>query len=277
MTKEELRALKERWTPELTAGANSALWSTPTSPFGTTERGQLDLRGLPLSPGRGEGLRLEELDLSASTADGLVLAKSEVSGCRFDFAEWRWSDYRTDYEACSFEGTKFSTRTASGGFGQSRFRFSSFRDANLSDMSSNRPKFEECSLMSIKMLRHETGGARFHRCEIGGSITHSTFSGTGGGFFDCDLREAEFTDCDFKMMKLERCLLGEHHLWFSDWGKAFDRLDQLAPKARDLAVLIDVWRSQVEWHPTQLLDLRDAHLQSPEVQKSLRATQDPRQ
>lgn len=80
---------------------------------------------------------------------------------------------------------------------------------------------------------------------------------------------AVFTDCDFNMMKLELCRLDEHHLWFSDWEEALERLKQFVPDTPTLAALIEVWRSQVEWHPTQLLDLRDSHLQSPEVQKSL--------
>ncbi len=261
MKVEEKRILRERWTPEAARAGNLLIGGGQTQPpFGTTEAGAVDLRGLEVDARRLAGLALRELDLTAARTRGVVFFDCQLEDCSFEFADWPWSDYKSSFRRCRFRGAILHP----GGFGRSNFVECDFGKSDLSGLSCNRPRFEYCSFEEAKMHGSEMGGSLFESCKFDGMVKNCTFSGTGGGFLRCDLRRAVFMECDFKMMRLENCMLAAEHLWYDDWPAALSRLETaLGEVPTDIAPLLSTWRQQANWHPTQLIDIRHIRKKYP--------------
>jgi hypothetical protein len=64
---------------------------------------------------------------------------------------------------------------------------------------------------------------------------------------------------------MEDCRLAPEQLWFSDWPAALARIEAALEKVADdaLRVLLSVWRQQLRWHPTHLIDLRSIQSKYP--------------
>lgn len=175
---EQLRAVEERLHE---AARSMRMRPMPESPFGSTEAGYADYRGITLAqPVRYLGI--ERVDLSdAVFKDGASINESEARACRFDRIDMRRVFVRRRFEGCSFVGAKlngarlgvefagcdFSSANLSRSFATDcRFVNCTFAEANLSDVHFISCVFEGCDFSAVKSLSGSVARSRF----VGGVV-----------------------------------------------------------------------------------------------------------
>jgi fluoroquinolone resistance protein len=157
--------LRARWTPEQALAVNNAILhasrtfgSMPDSPFGITDGGKADFRGLDVHRSI-RYLTVRDTDMSYSTfTEGASLSQSEFSGCVFDGVVLRGTIVTRRFEATSFVGAQ---------------------------LNGIRPGTEyiDCDFTGAAMDRAVAMGTTFVRCDFsrtrmtGAIYNHCTFDG----------------------------------------------------------------------------------------------------
>lgn len=183
-----LKPLRERWDPEQIASLEAQLLAasrTPKgiefdSPFGVTDAGFLDLRGVPLSESV-RYTRLRRADFSGALfREGASLTESELTQCVFDRADIRNRFVSRRFTGCGFVGAKLQ---------QSRlgtvFTGCDFTKANLSGSVASGTRFERCDFTGARLGSIMwTQRCVFDHCvfddlvSLSGSVAGSVFIGT---------------------------------------------------------------------------------------------------
>ncbi|HEU0086916.1 MAG TPA: pentapeptide repeat-containing protein [Pseudonocardiaceae bacterium] len=158
---------------------------------------------------------LSDLDLSAAKLDHLRFFGATLRNCRFHRASCRdWRLWRTDVEACSFEGADLRD-AALGTWEKGRgntFRGVIFRGADLRGISCQAAVFVDCDFSDAKLDGVDFGGSHFVRCVFGGPLrdvmfhrTSSLAKGLGPNpMEDVDLSKAELQYVSFSDLDLDR-------------------------------------------------------------------------
>jgi len=183
------KQLISRWEPEQITAINKALADIsgkqnlhkkdrafPPSPFGRTDSGLEDFRGVALTESM-EYLTVQNLDLSYALLEpsgGLIY--STFTNCRFDGVKLagrfitkvfkhcsfhkailKHAAFGEQFEDCDFTGSNLShTKGRDVSFTRCRFTDASFRGAHLMYC-----KFEECHFAGVKMNDGSLAGSRF--------------------------------------------------------------------------------------------------------------------
>ncbi|UOR00683.1 pentapeptide repeat-containing protein [Leucobacter allii] len=185
MTPQTKRRLRDRWTPERTASIERELVlaarrpgaSAPTSPFGTTGGGRIDLRGIRLTT----PIRWQHaigVDLSdAVFADGASVNESELEDCVLDRIDMRGVFVRRRFVDCSFAGAKLSGARLGG-----TFIGCDFSGATLSRSVASGVRFERCTFTGATLRAVQwTSRCVFDHCVFDG-VAALTGSVAGGVF-----------------------------------------------------------------------------------------------
>ncbi|MDA3804467.1 pentapeptide repeat-containing protein [Clavibacter sp. CT19] len=175
--------------------ASRTLATMPESPFGFTDSGKADFRGLAVF----ESIRyltVEDTDMSYSTfKDGASLSQSEFSRCVFDGMDLRGTIVTRRFEATSFVGAKLN-----GIRPGEVYIDCDFTDASMDKAVAMGSKFVRCDFSQVKMT-----GAIFYHCTFdecrfdGAKLDYASF---GGSDVLGEVDAAVFEGCLVDKMKI---------------------------------------------------------------------------
>ena len=150
----------------------------PESPFGLTDDGFADYRGITLAePVR--YLSIESVDLSdAVFKDGASVNESEAKRCRFERIDMRNVFVRRKFDSCSFVGAKLNGARLGG-----EFVACDFSSANLSKAFATDCRFVNCRFAGANLSNVHFISCVFDGCDftavksLSGSVAKSKFMG----------------------------------------------------------------------------------------------------
>lgn len=150
----------------------------PESPFGRTDEGFEDYRGITLAEAV-RYLSIERVDLSdAVFKDGASINESEAKGGKFERMDMRNVFVRRKFDSCSFVGAKLNGARLGG-----EFIGCDFSRSNLSKSFATNCKFVDCkfagaNLSGIYFISCVFDGCDFTGVKIlSGSVARSRFVG----------------------------------------------------------------------------------------------------
>lgn len=180
--------MRQRWSKDLLRSVNSVMqrgMEVPDSPFGLTDRGLADFRGVVITNAV-NGLNFVNTDLSL-VSDSLA---GQFDRCRF--------------ENCAFVQASFGTNLGSE-FLDCQFHFASLKEATL------RGKFERCDLSGSNLYRATGSEVSFLSCTFkGASFRRSEFYRCL--FESCEFAEARFADGSLCWSRFVGCNLLDQDL-----------------------------------------------------------------
>ncbi|MCW1887747.1 pentapeptide repeat-containing protein [Luteolibacter flavescens] len=147
------------------------------SPFGETDAGRLDLRGLTL-PGSAQLRRIAfaPADLGASVWKGVWLERCTFHEAGFDHADLRSiAEHGNGFTGCTFARSSF--RDAAIGYRGSRFESCTFEAADFRGAVFVRPEFNGCEFHGCKLDGCDLNGSSFDRCRFTGTLRNVWFRG----------------------------------------------------------------------------------------------------
>ena len=223
------------------------------SPFGMTEDGLLDFRGLCL-PETAELRRVSfgPADFSASSWARVWLERSRFDRADFAGASFQViGDHGNEFLSCRFSRTSF--RGGVLGYRGSRFVSCAFDRADFSRALFVRPEFDDCEFRDCKLNGCDFNGASFERCRFMGELRDVWFRGgfalpadmseygvpranrmTDVSFEGACLREATFSNgCDLSSVRIPK---DGYHQLCAQWSQRLKILQEIArtwgPEAR---------------------------------------------
>jgi len=148
----------------------------PESPFGLTEMGMADYRGVTIAePVR--YLKVANVDLSdALFKEGASINESELEACRLDRIDMRSVFVRRSFSDCSFVKARLSGARLGGEFVRCdftganlsksfatdcKFTGCNFAGATLSDVHFISCTFEDCDFSDVKLFTGSVAGSKF--------------------------------------------------------------------------------------------------------------------
>jgi len=148
----------------------------PESPFGLTEMGMADYRGVTLAePVR--YLKVGNVDFSdVQFKKGASINESELDGCRLDRIDMRSVFMRRSFSDCSFVKARLSGARLGGEFVRCdftganlsksfatdcKFTGCNFAGATLSDVHFISCTFEDCDFSDVKLFTGSVAGSKF--------------------------------------------------------------------------------------------------------------------
>lgn len=147
------------------------------SPFGTTEGGLLDLRGLEV-PSRTQLRRVvfSPADFSGSNWGRVWLERSSFEDSVFDSSRLlSASDHGNSFSKCRFLRASF--RDAKVGYLGSRYRECVFDRTDFRGAGFIRPEYDSCTFSDCRLDGVDFNGASFEFCSFSGLLTNVWFRG----------------------------------------------------------------------------------------------------
>lgn len=256
-----MKELVKRWRPDQIVEVASALKAgkNPQSPFGLTDSGLADLRGLLVKePLILNGQTISGLDLSFASVSKLLCIQCEVTECTFDYAKMALLSNSTSIANSSFREAGLLT---SGSAGSAKFLNCDFRGSNLTGSTFKEGEFDGCDFSKAILGKIEFGVCRIKKSLFSGTLEKCFFRGL---LEECDLREATFLDCAFYGAELRNCQLSDHALLFKDWQNTRARIcegiesSQLSNSAKSaLKKWCSVWSQLNDVMREELIDRED--------------------
>lgn len=152
-------------------------FSVSESPFGVTEEGILDLRGLRIAE-KAELRRVafSPADFGAASWKGAWLERCTFNNAKFDGAGFqKVAELGNEFIDCCF--LKSSFREAGLGYKGSRFVTCTFDGVDFSRASFIRPEFDGCAFYHCKLDGCDLNGSSFEQCRFVGSLRNAWFRG----------------------------------------------------------------------------------------------------
>lgn len=147
------------------------------SPFGRTESGLWDFRGLQVP--RETQLRRVSFcpgDYSGSAWSRVWIERSTFEGSVFDDARFlSATDHGNSVSNCRFLRASF--RNAGIGYRGSRYSACSFERVDFRGAGFIRPEFDDCTFVDCRLDGSDFNGASFERCSFSGEVTDVWFRG----------------------------------------------------------------------------------------------------
>ncbi|MFY1928036.1 pentapeptide repeat-containing protein [Achromobacter xylosoxidans] len=162
----------------LDAAKSMRMGAMPASPFGLTDEGFEDYRGITLAEAV-RYLSIERVDLSdAVFKDGASINESEAKGCKFERMDMRNVFVRRKFDSCSFVGAKLNGARLGG-----EFIGCDFSRSNLSRSFATDCKFVDCKFVGANLSGIHFISCVFEGCDftgvktLSGSVARSRFVG----------------------------------------------------------------------------------------------------
>lgn len=170
-----------RWDTEQTTAVNQTLSAVtgkhnvhkkerrfPSSPFGLTDAGQEDFRGVALNEVI-QYLDVHHIDLSfARFKDGAGLNSSRFEHCRFDGMKLGGSFVTRQFNYCSFRKTNLKNARIG-----ERFEDCDFTEANMSQAIARDAAFIRCNFSDVNFRGAHLIYCLFEECSFEGAIFHN--------------------------------------------------------------------------------------------------------
>ena len=231
----------------ISMGRSGNGYTISESPFGDTEEGILDLRGLRLS----EKTRLRRVtfspaDFGSATWKGIWLERCSFSKTKFCEVSFQTvAEHGNEFIDCTF--FKSSFREAAIGYKGSRFQSCSFESVIFTRAVFVRPEFDGCAFYRCKFDGCDLNGSSFERCRFVGTLRDVWFRGDFAhpndvsrygqprknrmaevSFESACLRDVTFSnDCELKTVKLPA---DGHHKLITQWPSKLRNLQEQAEK-----------------------------------------------
>lgn len=183
----QIAELKSRWSA-VAVDIRAVMAGESASPFGDTESGLHDLRGIRLR-GAFNRLAISRIDLAYSEMEttGQLGGAITAADCRFDGCRYE-STLDGTFENCTFVESRLSRSTL-----RKIFRRCDFANARMEYVAGDKLVFESCDFYGTNLRK-----AELYRCEfIGCQFTETKFRGaalTGSSFVECRIQTVEFED-----------------------------------------------------------------------------------
>lgn len=162
----------------LDAAKSMKMDAMPESPFGLTDEGFEDYRGITLAEAV-RYLSIERVDLSdAVFKDGASINESEATRCKFERMDMRNVFVRRKFDSCSFVGAKLNGARLGG-----EFIGCDFSRSNLSRSFATDCKFVDCKFVGANLSGIHFISCVFEGCDftgvkaLSGSVARSRFVG----------------------------------------------------------------------------------------------------
>ncbi|MGE7083993.1 pentapeptide repeat-containing protein [Achromobacter xylosoxidans] len=162
----------------LDAAKSMKMDAMPESPFGLTDEGFEDYRGITLAEAV-RYLSIERVDLSdAVFKDGASINESEATRCKFERMDMRNVFVRRKFDSCSFVGAKLNGARLGG-----EFIGCDFSRSNLSRSFATDCKFVDCKFAGANLSGIHFISCVFEGCDftgvkaLSGSVARSRFVG----------------------------------------------------------------------------------------------------
>lgn len=152
-------------------------FSVSESPFGVTEDGLLDLRGLRITE-KAELRRVafSHADFGAASWKGAWLERCTFTNAKFDGAGFqKIAEHGNEFIDCSF--LKSSFREAALGYKGSSFQRCTFDGVDFNRAVFVRPEFDGCAFYHCKLDGCDLNGSSFEQCRFVGSLRNVWFRG----------------------------------------------------------------------------------------------------
>lgn len=215
------------------------------SPFGETEDGLLDFRGLKF----GDRIELLRVEFKPADFSKAQFKEARIELCSFADSLWEEADFRgliergSAYQSCRFINCSFDNAIL--GYRGSRFNLCIFQKCNFNRVSFIRPTFDDCVFENNNLIGCDFFGSSFERCEFNGAVEDVRFRGgfplsdfeskygksrpnkmLNVSFKNADLIEVTYSDqCDLSTVSFP--IVGEYAL-LDNWLDRLQRLEQLS-------------------------------------------------
>jgi fluoroquinolone resistance protein len=162
----------------LDAAKSMRMGPMPESPFGRTDEGFEDYRGITLAEAV-RYLSIERVDLSdAVFKDGASINESEAKGCKFERIDMRNVFVRRKFDSCGFVGAKLNGARLGGEFIGCDFSRSNLSRSFATDCKFVDCKFAGANLSGIHFISCVFDGCDFTGVKVmSGSVARSRFVG----------------------------------------------------------------------------------------------------
>lgn len=165
----KLKELKERWGPQ-------AIKLREPSPFGLTDRGLHDFRGIGFRDTDLSNEKIFDSDFSYADFDELRIKDSSFKNCVFFKAILtRISVWKGCFQFCEFE--KSDMRRAHLGFGGTYIENCSFKGANVRNTSLINTIFRNIEFEGNTWSKTDFGASGFWNCSFSGVLSDVMFRG----------------------------------------------------------------------------------------------------
>ncbi|WP_103072484.1 pentapeptide repeat-containing protein [Aquimarina sediminis] len=146
------------------------------SPYGITDKGLIDFRGLRLNSMDIKKLKVKDADLSFSEFHDTFIERSKFNNVVFhqtDFSKFR--DIGNEFTNVYFLKCKFIE--ASIGYKGTRFQLSFLEDCNFRRATFTRAEFTNCKITNCKLNGMDFFGSSFENCSFIGEYKDLWFRG----------------------------------------------------------------------------------------------------
>ncbi|MBX2827091.1 MAG: pentapeptide repeat-containing protein [Flavobacteriaceae bacterium] len=217
-----------------------------TSPFGETQEGYLDFRGIDLSDLRISHIKIEFADLSSSILRNVWLENSIISNSKLDKTDLsEFSDHGNKFDKVTFTNTKFNKAII--GYKGSNYLNCIFENSNFSKSGFIRTEFNNCLFLNCKLNGVDFNASSFEECSFSGNLSNVWFRGGYGYKGD----QYEFGTSKKNLMKnvsFENAYLNDVH--FSNHCN----LSTIKVPKNGSYLLFDFWKERLE---TLNLEIQD--------------------
>jgi uncharacterized protein YjbI with pentapeptide repeats len=181
----DVAGIRARWSELNAFDLRSALVSGQ-SPFGVTDKGLQDFRGIAISQVLNK-IQVERADFSYSVrALGQLGGAARFRDCIFDGSVYEGTIYG-EFEGCSFKEARLSGSVLMGGFISC-----DLEAADLSRCRASQVKFEDCRFVIANLRKASFFDCVFVHCALDGCKWRSG-SVAGSRFQECTFVGADFT------------------------------------------------------------------------------------
>ncbi len=257
------KSIQQRWSGFTSILESLFRGDIVSSPFGVTESGQEDFRGILLETNiRPVGLNLASCDFGFLRAQKLIFAESSIASSSFKGSQLALGDFKSSFLDVSFADSKL--RGSGLGANGSSYSGCDFSRSDLSGSTGLGGRFERCQFDKTKWNNSLMGECCFYSCRFTGEIRGVIFGGVhGASMVNCDLSNASFIDCTFNEFRFSDCKSSEDTLLFCDWPKALACFKKEVRTRRDFGAIelatrwIGVWEKRLNITPQNMVDRAD--------------------
>ena len=218
--------------------------SFASSPFGATEAGLVDFRGLPVpKPLILRQLKLSGIDLSFASFPKLILIGCDCQSVNLDGASGALLLNASRLAHLSCSGARLAD---SGSVGGASCAGGSFKGCDLSGAVFKDTRFVECDFSDARLDDVDFGSSTIERSRFFGSIRKCFFRGS---VVQCDFKDAKFIDSAFYGAEFVECIFSTETLHVTDLAHLIERMQDIEVAA-SLSTRgkksLELWRSIFE-------------------------------
>jgi uncharacterized protein YjbI with pentapeptide repeats len=216
------KELQERWnTEQLTAVLAALTGGRPlVSPFGQTEEGLIDLRGLRCDqPLVLNSVSIARADFSHAAFRKLLCIRCRVSESLFRCSTVALLNNGSRFESVDFSFADLAGSGAGGTAGAAEFLNCRFNSADLRACIFKEGMFDHCDFAAAKLSALEFGTSVIADSRFEGKIKKCFFRGV---LTRCDFQAARFVDCAFYGVEFKDCRMSSRAFVLKNWASRYE-------------------------------------------------------